>query len=144
MEVQRNARTRTQRMRYQKLLKLLAGLAGVMLAATGALLVALVAAGQVREGRTGALSIAEEIHNVSLGLHQLDTSKIDPVVQKWIATLDRNMDTTCGRTGAVKARMFTTDDQIEISHPVDELAHWFDSEDGLKNLVKPTPLRSAA
>ncbi|MDO7930602.1 hypothetical protein Q6A26_03285 [Xanthomonas euvesicatoria pv. eucalypti] len=42
-------------MRYQKLLKLLAGLAGVMLAATGALLVALVAGGQVREGQTGAL-----------------------------------------------------------------------------------------
>ncbi|MGV7176013.1 hypothetical protein [Xanthomonas axonopodis] len=42
-------------MRYQKLLKLLAGLAGVMLAATGALLVALVAAGQVREGQRGAL-----------------------------------------------------------------------------------------
>ncbi|MCC5098863.1 MULTISPECIES: hypothetical protein [Xanthomonas] len=42
-------------MRYQKLLKLLAGLAGVMLAATGALLVALFAAGQVREGQTGAL-----------------------------------------------------------------------------------------
>ncbi|WP_349656620.1 hypothetical protein [Xanthomonas sp. 10-10] len=42
-------------MRYQKLLKLLAGLAGVMLAATGALLVALVAAGQVREGQTGTL-----------------------------------------------------------------------------------------
>ncbi|WP_238154047.1 hypothetical protein [Xanthomonas campestris] len=42
-------------MRYQKLLKLLAGLAGVMLAATGALLVALVAAGQVREGQPGAL-----------------------------------------------------------------------------------------
>ncbi|WP_228733964.1 hypothetical protein WIW49_02880 [Xanthomonas euroxanthea] len=42
-------------MRYQKLLKLLAGLAGVMLAATGALLVALVAADQVREGQTSAL-----------------------------------------------------------------------------------------
>lgn len=42
-------------MGYQKLLKLMAGLAGVMLAATGALLVALVAAGQVREGQTGAL-----------------------------------------------------------------------------------------
>ncbi|WP_057681985.1 MULTISPECIES: hypothetical protein [Xanthomonas] len=42
-------------MRYQKLLKLLAGLAGVMLAATGALLLALVAASQVREGQTGAL-----------------------------------------------------------------------------------------
>lgn len=42
-------------MRYQKLLKLLVGLAGVMLAATGALLVALVAAGQVREGQTGVL-----------------------------------------------------------------------------------------
>ncbi|MGV7187291.1 hypothetical protein [Xanthomonas axonopodis] len=42
-------------MRYQKLLKLLAGLAGVMLAAMGALLVALVAAGQVREGQTGTL-----------------------------------------------------------------------------------------
>ncbi|WDJ98035.1 hypothetical protein JH262_21525 [Xanthomonas campestris pv. incanae] len=42
-------------MRYQKLLKLLAGLAGVMLAATGALLVALVAVGQVREGQTSAL-----------------------------------------------------------------------------------------
>ncbi|WP_446644059.1 hypothetical protein ACSAMZ_01605 [Xanthomonas citri pv. bilvae] len=42
-------------MHYQKLLKLLAGLAGVMLAATGALLVALVAVGQVREGQTGAL-----------------------------------------------------------------------------------------
>ncbi|MBD1535320.1 hypothetical protein GUF57_15780 [Xanthomonas citri pv. citri] len=38
-----------------KFLKLMAGLAGVMLAATGALLVALFAAGQVREGQTGAL-----------------------------------------------------------------------------------------
>ncbi|MCL1551916.1 hypothetical protein [Xanthomonas nasturtii] len=42
-------------MRDQKLLKLLVGLAGVMLAVAGALLVALVAAGQVREGQTGAL-----------------------------------------------------------------------------------------
>ncbi|MEA9579932.1 hypothetical protein VC218_13795 [Xanthomonas nasturtii] len=42
-------------MRYQKLLKLLAGLAGVMLAATGALLIALVLAGKVREGETSTL-----------------------------------------------------------------------------------------
>ncbi|WP_165786177.1 hypothetical protein [Xanthomonas prunicola] len=35
-------------MRYQKLLKLLAGLAGDMLAAAGALLMALFAAGQIR------------------------------------------------------------------------------------------------
>ncbi|WOB26599.1 MULTISPECIES: hypothetical protein [Xanthomonas] len=42
-------------MRYQKLLKLLAGLAGVMLAAAGALLIALVLAGKVREGETGTL-----------------------------------------------------------------------------------------
>ncbi|WP_372381092.1 hypothetical protein [Xanthomonas sp. NCPPB 1754] len=48
-------------MRYQKLLKLLAGLAGVMLAATGALLVALVAAGQVREGQTGTLISGIEV-----------------------------------------------------------------------------------
>ncbi|MEA9554615.1 hypothetical protein VC273_01335 [Xanthomonas nasturtii] len=42
-------------MRYQKLLKLLAGLAGVMLAATGALLIALVLAGKVHEGKAGTL-----------------------------------------------------------------------------------------
>lgn len=30
---------------------------------------------------------------------------------------------------AVKARTFTTDEKIEISRTVDELAHWFDSED---------------
>ncbi|WP_372171848.1 hypothetical protein [Xanthomonas axonopodis] len=48
-------------MRYQKFLKLLAGLTGVMLAATGALLVALVAAGQVREGQTGTLISGIEV-----------------------------------------------------------------------------------
>ncbi|MEA9589707.1 hypothetical protein VC279_20280 [Xanthomonas sp. WHRI 10064A] len=42
-------------MRYQKLLKLLAGLAGVMLAAAGALLIALVLAGKVHEGEAGTL-----------------------------------------------------------------------------------------
>ncbi|WP_349811395.1 hypothetical protein ABQ179_000430 [Xanthomonas dyei] len=42
-------------MRYQKLLKLLAGLAGVMLAAAGALLIALVLAGKVHEGKAGIL-----------------------------------------------------------------------------------------
>ncbi|MBB4597653.1 hypothetical protein [Xanthomonas arboricola] len=40
-------------MRYQKLLKLLAGLAGVMIAAKSALLVALVAVGRVREEHIG-------------------------------------------------------------------------------------------
>ncbi|WP_017167577.1 hypothetical protein [Xanthomonas phaseoli] len=42
-------------MRYQKLLKLLAGLAGDMLAAAGSLLMALFAAGQIREGQTATL-----------------------------------------------------------------------------------------
>ncbi|MCC5090607.1 hypothetical protein [Xanthomonas campestris] len=80
-------------------------------------------------------SIAEAFHNISLGLHQLDTSKLDPSAQKWIATLKRFMDTTGisdpdgDGAWAVKARTFTTDDQIEISRTVDELAHWFDSED---------------
>jgi hypothetical protein len=86
--------------------------------------------------RGEAQSIADAFHEISLALHQLDVSKLSESAQRWIATLQGYMDTTGAidpdgdGTWAVKARTFTTDDQIYISNAVDELAHWFDHENG--------------
>ncbi|MBB3277425.1 MULTISPECIES: hypothetical protein [unclassified Pseudoxanthomonas] len=83
-----------------------------------------------------AQSIADAFHEISLALHQLDVSKLNESAKRWIAILQGYMDTTGvsdpDSEGAwvVKARTFTTDDQIRISTAVDELAHWFDYEEG--------------
>ncbi|MGX5732130.1 hypothetical protein ACWKWK_16560 [Pseudoxanthomonas beigongshangi] len=83
-----------------------------------------------------AQSIADAFHEISLALHQLDVSKLSESAQRWIATLQDYMNTTGvsdpdgDGAWAVKARTFTIDDQILISNAVDELAHWFDHEDG--------------
>lgn len=82
--------------------------------------------------RGEAQSIADAFHEISLALHQLDVSKLSESAQRWIATLQGYMDTTGvsdsdgDGTWTIKARTFTTDDQIHISNAVDGLAHWFD------------------
>ena len=86
--------------------------------------------------RGEAESIANAFLELSLAFHQLDVSALDSEAQRWIAKLQDYMDTTgvsaSGGEGAwaAKARSFTSDDQLEISHAVDELAYWFDRESG--------------
>lgn len=41
--------------------------------------------------RGEAESIADAFHEISLGLHQLDVSKLSQSAQRWIATLQRYM-----------------------------------------------------
>lgn len=77
-------------------------------------------------------SIAHAFHECSLALHQMDESDLDDNARSWIAKIKGFMDTTditnaAGEGAwAVKARGMTTDQQIELSRAVDELAHWFD------------------
>lgn len=81
-----------------------------------------------------ASSIADAFHELSLAFHQLNVSSLGTDAQRWIGMLQGYMDTTGisdpNGEGAwtVKARSFSPDDQLEISHAVDELAQWFDSE----------------
>lgn len=84
--------------------------------------------------RGEAESIASAFHELSLAFHQLDVRALGDSAQRWVNKLQEFMDTTGVSdpngegTWVVKARTFSTDDQLEISHTVDELAHWFDSE----------------
>jgi hypothetical protein len=86
--------------------------------------------------RGEAESIASAFLELSHAFHQLDIDALGSDAQRWIEKLRRYMDTTGvldpDGEGAwvVKARTFTSDDQLEISRSVDELAHWFDSESG--------------
>jgi hypothetical protein len=80
------------------------------------------------------LSIAHAFHECSLGLHDLDLASLDDDPRAWIIALEGLMDTTgladprVIGTWAVKAGSLTTDQMIELSRIVDELAHWFDRQ----------------
>lgn len=77
-------------------------------------------------------SIAGAFHEISLALHKFDRSQLDDNATIWVRKLDALMDTTGlsdpNKEGlwAVKAKTLSDDDKIELSHVVDELAHWFD------------------
>lgn len=82
-----------------------------------------------------AQAIAGAFHECSLGLHGFDRTLLDQNSTLWVNQLDSLMDTN-GLTDpsgqglwAVKASRLTSDDKIQLSHVVDELAHWFDMDD---------------
>lgn len=76
-------------------------------------------------------SIASAFHACALAFHEFDESGLDDNARSWIAKIKGFMDTTNisdtsgAGTWVVKARTLTTDDQLELSRVVDELAHWF-------------------
>lgn len=84
--------------------------------------------------RGEAASIAEAFHECRLGLHDLDTSGIDDTADSWIRNLDDFMDTSSISDASdvghwqLKAELFSTDQKIELSRVIDELAHWFDDQ----------------
>jgi hypothetical protein len=87
--------------------------------------------------RGEAQSIADAFHELSLAFHKLNVSALSSEALHWVKQLEAYMDTT-GITNTdgegawtAKARSFTTDDQLQISRTVDELAHWFAHEDGM-------------
>lgn len=85
--------------------------------------------------RGEAESIANAFHELSLAFHMLDVKSLGSDAQRWVNKLQEYMDTTgisnSDGEGAwvIKARTFSSDDQLEISRSVNELAYWFNSED---------------
>jgi hypothetical protein len=77
-------------------------------------------------------SIAEAFGECAHAFHNMDEKGLDDSARKWVATIKEFMDTTgivdTDGEGAwtVKARTLSVDEQIELSHVVDELANWFD------------------
>lgn len=80
-----------------------------------------------------AASIAQAFHECSLGLHDLDRDNTDDSVRNWLSQLDELMDTSGledqDKKGLwhVKASELSTDQKLQLSGIIDELAHWFKS-----------------
>ena len=79
-------------------------------------------------------SIAGAFHEIHLAFHRMDESGLDDNARTWVRKLKELMDTT-GLTDTnseglwtVKAKQLGTDEKIELSRCVDELAHWFREE----------------
>ena len=81
-----------------------------------------------------AASIAGAFHECSLGLHKLNDNALDDDARSWVYKLKKLMDTSGfvdpDERGlwTVKAASLTTDQKLELSRVVDELAHWFERE----------------
>ena len=79
-----------------------------------------------------ANSIMHAFHECSLGLLNLDRNVLDDSVRAWLSRLDELMNTDdiedpSGRgLWMVKAETLSTEEKIELSNIVDELASWFD------------------
>ena len=75
-------------------------------------------------------SIADAFHECSLAFHKMDEDGLDDGARRSVSKIKDFMDTTgiAAPSGAwaIKARSLSTDEQIELSLAVDELAHWFD------------------
>lgn len=78
------------------------------------------------------LSIADAFGECTHAFHKMDENGLDDSARAWVAKIKEFMDTTgvVDATGegawAIKARSFSVDQQIDLSHAVDELAHWFE------------------
>ena len=77
-----------------------------------------------------AESIALAFHECELGLMRLPLDELDQDARHWVEQLRGLMDTdgipeSPRGTWFVKASQLTVDDQMTLSHVVDELAHWF-------------------
>ena len=79
-----------------------------------------------------AESIMHAFHECSLGLHDLDRDDLDENARDWVRKLEELMNTDGLNDPSdrglwkVKAEQLSNDEKIELSHVVDELAHWFD------------------
>jgi hypothetical protein len=75
-------------------------------------------------------SIAEAFRECCHAFHRMDESGLDDNARAWVAKIKDFMDTTGidATSGAwvIKAQSLSTDQQIELSRVVDELANWFD------------------
>lgn len=84
--------------------------------------------------RGEAASISNAFHECSLGLHELDRQDLDDSAAQWLRQLDDLMNTDGlddphGKgTWMIKAEQLDEDQKVELSRIIDELAHWFDSE----------------
>jgi hypothetical protein len=82
--------------------------------------------------RGEAESIAGAFALCSLGFHVMKTDGLDDNARRWVSKIQEMMDTSGiddseGRGKfLVKAERFSTDEKIELSRTVNELAHWFD------------------
>ena len=83
--------------------------------------------------RGEAQSIAEAFHECSLAFHEFRPDDLDDNSRRWFDKITELMDTAgiddpAGRgTFVIKAERLTNDEKIDLSHAVDELAHWLDS-----------------
>ena len=83
--------------------------------------------------RGEAESIAMAFHEMTLGLEDIEDEHLDDNARSWVRTIERLMDDEgiddpAGEgTWKLKAEKLSVDEKLELSHAVDELAHWFDS-----------------
>lgn len=76
-------------------------------------------------------SIFHAFHECKLGLMGIDINSLDETPRDWIKKLDKLMSTAGledpSKRGLwlIKAEQLSTDDKIELSHVIDELAFWF-------------------
>ena len=76
-------------------------------------------------------SIAYAFHECSLAFHCMDESGLSDDARRWVSQIREFMDTSgledpLGQgTSVLKAQGLTSDQQLELSRAVDELAHWF-------------------
>jgi hypothetical protein len=72
---------------------------------------------------------------ISLGLDGLNKNNLVGSLREWVEKLEEYMNTDGLEDPSerglylIKAEQFTTDEKIEISRLVDELASWFDQND---------------
>ena len=78
-----------------------------------------------------AASIVSAFFEISHALHQFDRSQVPDEVRDWLRKTESFMEVTGLADPAneglykVRAGSLTTDEKLELSHLVDELAHWF-------------------
>jgi hypothetical protein len=78
-----------------------------------------------------AHSIAEAFHNCSLAFHDMDEAGLDDNAREWVRKIKEFMDTTNVEDNsgkgkwAAKASTLTTDEQLELSNTLNDLASWF-------------------
>jgi len=81
-----------------------------------------------------AASIASAFHELRLAFYRMDESGLDDNALTWVRKLQELMDTTglvdpdSVGLWTIKAQQLGTDERIELSRCVDELAHWFRAE----------------
>jgi hypothetical protein len=66
-------------------------------------------------------SIAEAFRECDLAFSRMDEGPLDDNARKWVARVKTLAE-------VAKGRSLSTDEQVELSQVVDELAHWFEWE----------------